>query len=137
MTRTGFEACGLVGKVGRVGTGSVLCSRGPGLVRVGICWGDNCRVEEGSAGNQLGGGLRVVDGNGALSCATAWVNVGICWDENCSVAEGSVGERLEGGLRGRDGDETWTWVMARVGLGKRGSMAARSGIVFLYVGRDV
>ena len=72
-----------------------------------------------------------MDGNGALSCATAWVNVGICWDENCSVAEGSVGERLEGGLRGRDGDETWTWVMARVGLGKRGSMAARSRMVLL------
>ena len=53
VTRTGFEACGLVGKVGRVGTGSVLCSRGPGLVRVGICWGDNCRVEEGFPGNQL------------------------------------------------------------------------------------
>ena len=106
VTRTGFDSCDLVGDVGRVGIGSVLCSRGPGLVSVGICRGENGRVEEGSAGEQLEGGLRVVDGSGAFSHATAWVNVGICRDENCSVEEGSAGKRLEGGLRGRDGDET-------------------------------
>ena len=82
VTRTGFESCDLVGDAGRVGIGSVLCSRGPGLVSVGIFQLENGRVEEGSAGKQLEGGLRVVDRSGVLSCATAWVDVGICWDEN-------------------------------------------------------
>ena len=148
----------------RIGIGSVLCSRGFGSVSVGICREESGRVGEGSAGRQLGDGLsgrdggeswswvtaggvgegsvgkvwggrlRSVDGSEALSYATARVNVGICRDENGSVGEGSAGKRLEGGLRGRDGDETWTWLMASVGLLGRGSMVARSRLVFLYVG---